>query len=132
METQRQATYIGYDPNRLLDALRERMQLNSDSALSRKLKVTKSIIHDIRHGRLPVAGSMLIWMSETTGISVPELRVLLGDRRTKARVSVAIAHDDSMRETRHRPMHNSASSVLPFSLSVDKPFRDELSSKMTD
>jgi len=84
-------THIDYNPHRLLDTLRERLQLPSDCALSRKLKVAASIIDDIRHGRIPVAGSMLIWMSEATGISVPELRVLLGDRRTKSRLSVAIA-----------------------------------------
>lgn len=85
------ATIIGYNPHRLLDALLERLQLPNDNALSRKLKVARSIIGDIRHGRLPVCGSMLMWMSEATGISVPELRTLLGDRRTKSRLLVKIA-----------------------------------------
>lgn len=81
---------LEYNPRRLLDALLERLQLPNDSALSRKLKVGRSIIDDIRHGRRPIGGSMLMWMSEATGISVPELRLLLGDRRTKSRLSVRI------------------------------------------
>ena len=84
-------TQIGYNPHRLLDTLLERLHLSNDSALSRKLKLAASIIDDIRHGRIPVAASMLILMSEASGISVPELRALLGDRRTKFRLGVSIA-----------------------------------------
>lgn len=80
-----------YDPNRLLDALIERMGLKDDGALSRKLRVATSVISNIRNGILPIGGSMLIWMHEATGISIQELRELLGDRRTKCRVAYAIA-----------------------------------------
>lgn len=88
MTEETQTTRLTYNPHRLLDALLERLQLPNDSALSRKLKVAASIIADIRQGRLPVGGSMLMWMSEATGISVPELRTLLGDRRMKSRLIV--------------------------------------------
>jgi plasmid maintenance system antidote protein VapI len=79
-----------YNPNRLLDTLIERMNLNSDNALSKKLKVAKDVISSIRHGQLPIAASMLIWMHEATGISICELRALMGDRRTKCRLSYAM------------------------------------------
>jgi hypothetical protein len=80
-----------YNPNRLLDALIERMGLKNDGALSRKLKVATSVISNIRDGRMPVGASMLMWMHEATGISLCELRALLGDRRAKFRLSYAIA-----------------------------------------
>lgn len=80
-----------YNPARLLDALIERMGLKNDGALSRKLKVAGNVIRNIREGRLPVGASMLIWMHEATGISIDELRALLGDRRAKYRPAYAIA-----------------------------------------
>lgn len=78
-----------YDPNLLLNALIARLGLASDGALSRKLKVAKDVIGDIRAGRIQIGGSMLLWMQEATGISVDELRRLMGDRRAKTRLNVA-------------------------------------------
>lgn len=76
-----------YSPAQLLDALLQHLQLHSDSALSRHLKVAKRVILDIRHGRMPIGGSMLLWIQDTTGISVKELRNWLGDRRTTCRLA---------------------------------------------
>jgi hypothetical protein len=83
------STDTGYNPNRLLDTLIERMGLANDGALSRRLKVAKTVISNMRHNRLPVGASMLMWMHEATGISIRELRALLGDRRSKCRLSYA-------------------------------------------
>jgi hypothetical protein len=91
MTHQEQATHTVYSPNRLLDTLIERMGLKNDGALSHRLKVAKEVIRNIRHGHLPVAASMLLWMHEATGISICELRALMGDRRTKCRVSYTLA-----------------------------------------
>jgi hypothetical protein len=79
-----------YDPNQLLNTLIARLGLTSDGALSRKLKVASDVIGNIRCGRLQVCGSMLLWMHEATGISIAELRRLMGDRRAKCRPSVGI------------------------------------------
>lgn len=84
-----QQNKIAYHPDHLLDALRLRLQLNSDEALSRKLHVAPRIIRQIRAGTLPIGASMLIWMSEATGISIAQLRELMGDRRRICRVSFA-------------------------------------------
>jgi hypothetical protein len=91
MDQERQET-AAYNPNRLIDALIHHLGLKSDGALSRKLKVAKSVIKNIRHGHIPVGASMLMWMHEATGISINELRALLGDRRSKYRLSVARIH----------------------------------------
>jgi hypothetical protein len=78
-----------YDPNHLLDTLREKMHLKNDAALSRMLEVAPPVISKVRHRRLPVGASLLIRMHEVTGMSIRELRDLMGDRRTKYRLSDA-------------------------------------------
>lgn len=77
------AERIMFDPNSLLDALIERMNLKNDAALSRALEVAPPIISKLRHGRLPVCASILIRMHEVTKLSIRELRDLMGDRREK-------------------------------------------------
>ena len=97
--------YHPYNPARLLDALLHHLQLDNDGALSRRLHVARHVIQSIRHGHLPVArhviqsirhghlpvgASMLLWMQETSGLSIHELRHLLGDRRTTCRPAYVI------------------------------------------
>jgi len=82
-----QTAQAGYDPNHLLDAMLQRLQLKNDAALSRALEVAPPVISKIRHRRLPVGASMLIRMHEVSKFSVAELRDLLGDRRQKYRLS---------------------------------------------
>lgn len=77
----------GYDPDNLLDTLIEKMKLKNDAALSRLLQVAPPVISKIRHRRLPVGASLLIRMHEETGMTVRELRDLLGDRRRRYRIS---------------------------------------------
>lgn len=76
-----------YDPNRLLDTLIEKMGLKNDAALARALEVAPPVISKIRHKRLPVGASLLIRMHEVSELSIHDLRVLMGDRRQKFRIS---------------------------------------------
>lgn len=85
------ATQTTYNPNLLLDTLMHHLGIDSDGALSRRLKVAREIISNIRKGTLPVCASMLLWMHEATGISIEELRRIMGDRRRKSRLSFAVA-----------------------------------------
>ncbi|WP_194713054.1 hypothetical protein [Noviherbaspirillum soli] len=80
-------TQPGYDPDRLLDAMLEKLQLKNDAALCRALEVAPPVISKIRHRRLPVGASLLIRMHEVTDMSVAQLREILGDRRQKYRLS---------------------------------------------
>lgn len=80
----------GYSPNHLLDSMLEKLGAKNDAALSRKLEVLPPVISKIRHHRLPVGASLLIRMHEISGMSIRDLRDLLGDRRTKYRVSDAL------------------------------------------
>ncbi len=77
----------GYDPNRLLDALIQKLGLKNDAALSRALEVRPPVISKIRHRTLPVGASLLIRMHEVTALSIRALRELMGDRRKRMRIS---------------------------------------------
>ena len=76
-----------YDPDNLLDSLLKKLELKNDAALSRVLDVAPPVISKIRHRRLPVGASILIRMHEVSGLTVGDLRALLGDRRQKFRLS---------------------------------------------
>ena len=83
----RLADQVAYDPNNLLDSLIEKLNLKNDAALSRALEVAPPVISKIRHRRLPVGASLLIRMHEVSDLSIRELRILMGDRREKFRIS---------------------------------------------
>jgi hypothetical protein len=89
MTTQPLFTQESYNPNNLLDVLIKKLNLKNDAALSRALEVAPPVISKIRHRRLPVGASLLIRMHEVSTLSVRELRDLMGDRRTKYRLSDA-------------------------------------------
>ncbi|OGQ51228.1 MAG: hypothetical protein A3J24_12510 [Deltaproteobacteria bacterium RIFCSPLOWO2_02_FULL_53_8] len=76
-----------YDPDNLLASLIGKLSLKNDAALSRALEVAPPVISKIRHRRLPVGASLLIRMHEVTDLSIKELRLLMGDRRNKFRIS---------------------------------------------
>lgn len=76
-----------YDPDNLLNTLIQKLAIKNDAALSRALEVAPPVISKIRHRRLPVGASLLIRMHEVANLSISELRALMGDRRTKYRVS---------------------------------------------
>ena len=85
--SKRMGEQIAYDPNNLLDSLIEKLNLKNDAALSRALEVAPPVISKIRHRRLPVGASLLIRMHEVSDLTIRELRVLMGDRRDKFRIS---------------------------------------------
>lgn len=86
-ETKPSTQSFQYDPNNLLESLIERLNLKNDAALSRALEVAPPLISKIRHRRLPVGASLLIRMHEVSKLSIRDLRHLMGDRRTKFRIS---------------------------------------------
>lgn len=87
MDNENLSDQIQYDPDNLLTALIKKLNLKNDVALCRALEVEPPIISKIRHRRASVSGSMLIRMHEVSNLSIEELRLLLGDRRKKFRIS---------------------------------------------
>ena len=76
-----------FNPNDLFDALAKRLQLTSDYALSKRLSLARPVVANIRQGRIPLAASLLLAIQQQTGISIDELRRLMGDRRAKFRLA---------------------------------------------
>lgn len=74
---------FNYNPNQLLDSVAEHLGLRNDAALSRALEVAPPVISKVRHLRLPVSATLLIRMHDVTGISIRDLRFLMGDCRPK-------------------------------------------------
>ena len=67
----------GYDPNRVLDAIMEKLHLKNDAALSRALEVAPPAISKIRHRTLPIGATILLRMHEVSNFSIRELRALM-------------------------------------------------------
>ena len=74
---------FNYDPNNLMDSLIKQLGIKNDAALSRRLEVAPPVISKIRHKILPVGPNLLIRMHEESGLSIREIRALMGDRRRK-------------------------------------------------
>jgi hypothetical protein len=70
-----------YDPEALLDTLMRILDARNDRQLAGKLWVQASQICKIRKRRVPVAATLLISMHEETGLSIRQLRALMGDYR---------------------------------------------------
>ncbi len=66
-----------YNPNRLLDAIIEKLQLKNDAALSRALEVAPPVISKIRHYTLPIGATILLRMHEISDMSIREMRELM-------------------------------------------------------
>jgi hypothetical protein len=66
-----------YDPNRVLDAVINKLKLKNDAALSRVLEVAPPVISKIRHNTLPIGATLLLRMLEESEYSIRELRALM-------------------------------------------------------
>jgi hypothetical protein len=64
----------------LLDRLIEVMGLKNDASLSRVLEVAPPVISKIRHGRLDIGPILLIGAHEESGLSIKEMKAMIGQR----------------------------------------------------
>ncbi|MEB0137335.1 hypothetical protein QN362_18550 [Actimicrobium sp. CCC2.4] len=76
-----------YDANKLLIALKQLLHVHNDVELSKALHISVALIAEIREGRRPVAGTILILMREASQLSIDELRALMGDPRRSCRMA---------------------------------------------
>jgi len=80
MSDQQSTTEFVYNPNRVLDAIMEKMGLKNDAQLSRALEVAPPVISKIRHYSLPIGATILLRMHEVSDISIRELRALMSTK----------------------------------------------------
>ena len=81
-----------YNPNQLLDALLQRLNLKNDAALSHALDVARPVLANIRKGSLGIGVWLLQRMAEISNLSIADLRRLMGDQRSRLRVATALLH----------------------------------------
>ncbi|MFZ6848005.1 helix-turn-helix domain-containing protein [Undibacterium sp. RuRC25W] len=72
---------LNYDPNALVNSVIYMLELKNDFHLSKVLGVSPSTIARIRCFQLLVSASMLVRLHQETGLSIKELRALMGDER---------------------------------------------------
>ncbi|SNS72789.1 hypothetical protein SAMN06265795_105200 [Noviherbaspirillum humi] len=77
-----QATTHTYNPAPLLDMLRSTLNAPNDAVLARMLGLSPAAISKIRNQHVPVSSAVLLQVHEITGISIRELRNLIGDTST--------------------------------------------------
>lgn len=75
-----------FDPSKLLDMIKGRYGILTDSALAELLNMTSPQISRIRHCGRPLSASALIKIHEISGMPIERLKTLCGDRRTSQRV----------------------------------------------
>lgn len=80
MTDQPSTTEFVYNPNRVLDAIMEKLELKNDAQLSRALEVAPPVISKIRHYTLPIGATILLRMHEVSDISIRELRALMSTK----------------------------------------------------
>ena len=78
MTTRHMPEEVTYDPNKVLDAIMEKLNLKNDAALSRALEVAPPVISKIRHRTLPIGATILLRMHEVSEFSIRELKSLMG------------------------------------------------------
>ena len=82
-QTQTNTNFFNYDPNHLLNSILEKLELKNDASLCRFLELKPHVISKIRNFHVMVSPYVLIRMHEKTGLSIGELRALMGDKRKK-------------------------------------------------
>lgn len=75
------AEYIRYHPEKLIDSLIVRLGVRSSSGLARVVGLSPSVISKVRHKRLAVSGEILLKLHDATDIPIRELRRMMGDTR---------------------------------------------------
>jgi hypothetical protein len=76
-----------FDANSLLDGLIVHLDLKNDAALARTLELAPPLISKIRHRTLPVSAAVLVRMHDVSGLSIRDLRLLMGDQRRRFGIS---------------------------------------------
>lgn len=66
--------------SRLLDRLIDVMGLKNDASLARVLEVAPPVISKIRHGRRDIGPILLIGAHEESGLSIKEMKTMIGQR----------------------------------------------------
>lgn len=70
-----------YNPEPLLDAISQAISVRSDNALAKALGITQGAMSKIRNKHKPVSAEVLLRMHDISGLSIRQMRNLMGDNR---------------------------------------------------
>lgn len=73
-------TVAEYRPEQVLNALMGRLGVKNDAALARALEVAAPVISKVRNRRTPLGDNLLLRAHEVSGLSIRELKSLMGER----------------------------------------------------
>lgn len=83
---QQEFSYQHYDPDRLLDTLRQRLGITDDHELAQHLHISCKTLDKVRSRDLQLSATLLLCMAEGAATSIEELRAIVGDRRRTLRL----------------------------------------------
>ncbi len=72
---------LNYNPVQLIEMVSDHLGVKNDAQLCRMLEVHPPLISKIRNKRLPVTAELLLTMHDATGLTITDLRFLMGDKR---------------------------------------------------
>jgi transcriptional regulator with XRE-family HTH domain len=111
MSTQPSVVQGTYNPAKLLDFLCKTLSIATDTKLAAQFGVGPPLISKIRHGRYGISSEFLIKIHDVTGISIPTLREIMGDRRKKHRFSKNVKYSLESRAEERPPSADRQSAV---------------------
>jgi hypothetical protein len=85
-DTSQVASADAYDPARLLEFLKNLMNLATDASLASHVGVQRAVLSRIRNRKAEFGAALLIRIHELTDIPTKELRRIMGDRRNYFRM----------------------------------------------
>lgn len=72
------AVTVQYDPNALLNDVRNHLGVSSDAALCARLDLAPPVMSKIRHKKLTIGPTLLIRLHEETNWSIKDLKARMG------------------------------------------------------
>ena len=70
-----------YQPDVLLDIIRQKISQKNDRQMSISLGISPATISRIRHRKIGIGDGVLLVFHEATGLSIEELRQIMGDKQ---------------------------------------------------
>lgn len=67
-----------YDPNALLNRLRDMYGFSSDAKLAQAFLVSQPCLSKIRHKAIPISDEIMVRFHDVTGLSISKLRIMAG------------------------------------------------------
>lgn len=72
---------LNYNPAHLIEMVSDQLGLKNDAALCRLLGIMPSLLSKVRNMHAPITADLLLRFHDLTGLTIRDLRFLMGDQR---------------------------------------------------